>query len=191
MSFFEGLGKKIAQSGQEAAQKAKNTAEIIKLNGMISEEEKRINNLHIQIGKLYYEVYGENPEEQFAQFITDINDAKVKIAAHTEQISIIKGIAKCTSCGGQVPAGAPFCSSCGSPISSASSASDDANNCANCGTALGPDVAFCAGCGSKVEQASQESAEDAPAAQSSCQSCGQELAGDVAFCLNCGTKVNG
>ena len=154
MSFFEGIGKKLAQSGQEAAQKAKNTAEVIKLNSMISDEEKRINNSYLQIGKLYYEVYGENPEEQFAQFITDINDCKAKILVHAEQIRIVKGIAECTECGGQVPSGAPFCSSCGSPMKSATAAadSDNANKCGNCGASLESDVAFCTQCGNKVEE---------------------------------------
>ena len=163
MSFFEGIGKKLAQSGQEAAQKAKNTAEVIKLNSMISDEEKRINNLYIQIGKLYYEVYGENPEEQFAQFITDINDCKAKILVHAEQIRIVKGIAECTECGGQVPLGAPFCSSCGSPMKTAATDTDNENSCSNCGASLEPDIAFCTQCGSKVEGA--EASED-PAVES-------------------------
>ena len=153
MSFFEGIGKKLAQSGQEAAQKAKNTAEIIKLNSMISDEEKRINNLHLQIGKLYYDVYGENPEEQFAQFIIDINDSKAKIEVHKEQIRVVKGIAECAECGGQVPAESPFCGSCGSPMKSATVEADDASKCTNCGASLAPGVAFCTGCGSKIDQA--------------------------------------
>jgi len=152
MSFFEGIGKKLAQSGQEAAQKAKNTAEVIKLNSMISDEEKRINHLHVQIGKLYYELYGENPGEEFAQFITDINDCKAKIVVHTEQIRVVKGIAECGECGGQVPAGVPFCSSCGAAMKSAEADAVDTNGCSNCGAALDPDVAFCTGCGTKVEQ---------------------------------------
>ena len=160
MSFFEGIGKKLAQSGQEAAQKAKNTAEVIKLNSMISDEEKRINNFYLQIGKLYYETYGENPEELFAQFIADINECKAKIVVHTEQIRVVKGIAECGECGGQVPAGVPFCSSCGAAMKYAAADSDSGNACNNCGASLEPDVAFCTGCGTKVEQGPAPEASD-------------------------------
>lgn len=46
MAFFDDLGKKITQTGQGVVQKTKDTAETIKLNGMISDEEKNIVNFY-------------------------------------------------------------------------------------------------------------------------------------------------
>ena len=46
-SFFEGLGKKVSQTGQDAMKKTKELAEMTKINSQISEEEKKLNKLYI------------------------------------------------------------------------------------------------------------------------------------------------
>ena len=192
MAFFEGLGKKITKSGQEAAQKAKNMAETVRLNGLISDEEKRIKYLFSQIGQLYYETFGEEPEECFMQFIADINDAKAKIKVHSDQINQIKGVATCDNCGGTVPNNAPFCSSCGSPINTAPAEQAVDFACAGCNTALAPGQMFCTNCGTKAELLPDQTAmaEGQPQqALRQCTNCETELAADVMFCLYCGTKV--
>jgi len=189
MAFFEEIGKKISKSGQEAAQKAKNMAETVRLNGLISDEEKRIKSAYTQIGKLYYETFGDNPEPCFGQLITDIGDAEKNIKKHTEQIRRVKGIAVCDNCGGETSNTAPFCSACGSPVTQATPPSS--NVCINCSAVLTEDQIFCTGCGTKVEKLPVQAQEDA--AQPgllSCANCQQELTAGVAFCLNCGTKVN-
>jgi len=154
MAFFDELGKKITQTGQGAAKGAKNVAETMKVNGMISDEEKRINNAYLQIGKTYYENCGDNPDQLFAQLINDINDSKAKIAAYTEQLRQIKGVARCQKCGGEVPIDAPFCSSCGSPMKTApTEAPLDSGGlvCGNCGFVVPEGKAFCSNCGGKME----------------------------------------
>ena len=42
MAFLDVLGKKITQTGQDVVQKTKDTAEVIKYNSMVAEEERRI-----------------------------------------------------------------------------------------------------------------------------------------------------
>ena len=42
MSFLDQIGKKISDVGQGVAQSTKNFADVTKLNGMISDEEKKI-----------------------------------------------------------------------------------------------------------------------------------------------------
>ena len=41
MAFFDDLGKKISQAGQNAVQKTKEMTDIARINGMISDEEKK------------------------------------------------------------------------------------------------------------------------------------------------------
>ena len=86
MAFFDELGKKISQTSQGVVQKTKDTAEVIKLNGMISDEEKRINNLY-----------------------TQIEDLK-------QQIQHIKGVKVCNNCGAEIPENSMFCIGCGAKI---------------------------------------------------------------------------
>lgn len=179
MAFFEGLGKKISQTGQDAAQKARNLAETVKLNSLISDEEKRIKNVQMQIGKLYFETRGENPEPDFAQFIADINNANAAIQQYEEQVKQIKGITTCEKCGSDVAYNTSFCSSCGAQMNTQQPNNEPGGNtCANCNVLLEPGQLFCTGCGTKSEP---------PAA--GCSACGHEIAEGNVFCLNCGTKL--
>jgi len=155
MAIFEELGKKLSKSGQEAAQKAKNLAETVKLNSLISDEEKVINNLFTQIGKLCYESFEENPDERFTQFVADVNEAKSKISSYTDQVNQLKGVAVCAECGGEVPFASQFCGSCGATMSRAAAepvVEEEANLCSNCSAPLPEGTAFCTGCGTKVEE---------------------------------------
>jgi len=156
MAFFDDIGKKIAQTGQGAAQKAKNMAETVKLNSMVSDEEKRINNAFIQIGKTYYETYGNSPDQLFIQLINGINDSKAKIVSYYEQINKIKGIVRCQKCGGEVPYNSLFCSSCGSPMNTvppAPAVQPVVNDvfCEKCGTKMSDGQVFCSNCGNRRE----------------------------------------
>ena len=61
-SFFEGLGKKVSQTGQDAMKKTKELAEMTKINSQIAEEEKKLNKLYMKLGQLYYQMHKNNPE---------------------------------------------------------------------------------------------------------------------------------
>ena len=158
MAFFDELGKKISQTSQGVVQKTKDTAEVIKLNGMISDEEKRINNLYTQI-------------EDFKQ-----------------QIQHIKGVKVCNNCGAEIPENSMFCIGCGAKIVMQSEVNTNnfircvkCNNlvekglkfctfcgsafadntviktkCAVCGADLNGEIAFCSECGTKVFSSEEE-----------------------------------
>jgi len=208
MAFFDDVGKKIAQTSQGAAQKAKSMAEIVKLNGQISDEEKHISNAFYQIGKTYYENFGTEPDQLFAQLIAGINDSNTKIAIYSEQVSQLKGIVRCPNCGAEVPYGVLFCSSCGVQMNTAPAGAqatapiDNTLYCVKCGAPITAGKAFCAKCGQKVEPSgapvpisqpeapaqTQYSAYTAPAETGKCTICGYDLPEGAAFCLNCGQK---
>ena len=157
MAFFEDLGKKITQTGQGVVQKTKDTAEVIKLNGMISDEERRINALYVQIGQKYVELHATACEPAMAGFVREIKEAQARIAEHSEQVKRLKGIARCPHCGGDVPYGAPFCSSCGGRMETMSQQSTGVDpsvrRCSSCGMPLADGCAFCTHCGTRVEEA--------------------------------------
>ncbi|BCN31434.1 zinc ribbon domain-containing protein [Anaeromicropila herbilytica] len=113
MDFFEKLGDTISSKSKQVAQKAKDLAEISKLNGQVSTEEDVIKNAYIAIGKMYYEVCKEHPEDEYAIEVEAIKNANEKIKALQEQIHQLKGIINCTVCGAEIPVDASFCSSCG------------------------------------------------------------------------------
>ncbi len=207
MAFFDELGKKISQTSQGVVQKTKDTAEVIKLNGMISDEEKRINNLYMQIGKLYFEVHEETCEECFTSMISDIKESKSKISQYSEQVKKLKGIVRCPNCGGDVQYGSPFCSSCGTKIEVENSTVNGAANvlrCSKCGMPIKDGCAFCTHCGTKVEETVEvevngEGAGDEGSKQLNnvieqnpklCPYCNNEVEQDAIFCVNCGKQIN-
>ncbi|MBO4563794.1 MAG: zinc ribbon domain-containing protein [Clostridia bacterium] len=156
MAFFDELGKKISNAGQAAIQKTQDLANIAKLNGSISDEEKRINNSYLEIGKLYTSLHGGDFEADFEPLISAIKDAEGKIANFKKQIQEIKGLVVCPNCGAEVSVNVAFCSACGTPIPKEPEPVVEeavvANTCANCGAVLEEDARFCTACGKPVEK---------------------------------------
>jgi rubrerythrin len=153
MSIFDEIGRRIVETGQNAAQKTRGLSDTMKLNSMISEEERSIKNAFYQIGKKYCELFGKNPDQNFVQLISEIRDSMEKIQEYTDHIKQIKGIVSCSSCGCEVSHESSFCDSCGAPMYSfqaPSSGSESSVYCGDCGTLAEPDAAFCMGCGCKV-----------------------------------------
>lgn len=112
-SLFNDLGKKISQTSQEAVKKAKELAEIAKLNSSISEEERNINKFLTQMGEKYLELYGDTTEEPFASYCESIRTSKKKIKSLEKEIRFIRNIKTCSNCGADNPNDSVFCSSCG------------------------------------------------------------------------------
>jgi len=156
MSFFNKLGEKLAQTSQSAAQKTKSTAETLKLKSMISDEEKNINNVYQQIGRVYYETCGDNPEESFVQLVSSIKDSEEKISNCVDQIRHLKGTITCQECNGEVPDGSAYCCTCGSPIVTTPEVDDSDNTCDQCGFVASEDLIFCTECGNNLRPAAYE-----------------------------------
>ena len=210
MSFFNKIGEKITQTSQSAAHKTKIAAETLKLKSMISEEEKNINNIYQQIGKMYYETFGDNTEQPFVgQLITKIKDSEEKISTYEDQVKKLKGITNCENCGGDVQEEAPYCGSCGSAMNNAPIATTPTVNdvvCDQCDFTVPSDTQFCPNCGNMVKPLAEAIADelvtideliaDSPilAAEPKtiqCPACEAKLEADNAFCLNCGQKIDG
>lgn len=196
--FLTRLERKSHKQVRALYKKTKDTAETIKLNGMISDEEKRINNLFNEIGKTYFKLHAESYEPTFEQMILDIKASQANIENYSEQVKRLKGVVRCPNCGGEVPYGAPFCSSCGSKmnttITEVSGSSSNINRCAKCGAVATSDNAFCTNCGSKLEKIVPE--QSIPASESGvvspdtiCPSCGKRLTQNAVFCSGCGHKI--
>lgn len=92
MDFLEKLGETITIKGKEAADKAKDYAEIASLRSQISTCEEVMKKNYIEIGKIYYEQYGDMAEEPFAKQCRAIRNAKTGVEALEEKIREIKGV---------------------------------------------------------------------------------------------------
>ena len=154
MAFLDALGKKLTQTGQEVVQKTKDTAEVLKYNGMISDEERRIHEFYAQIGKLYVDLHADSYETAFTEMIAGINEANAKISEYKEHIIQVKGVFICPNCGEELPINVAFCSACGTKIEKQDTTVQNNNTryCQDCGAPLQEGYVFCINCGAKYEE---------------------------------------
>ena len=205
MAFFDKLSKSVTESSQKTIAKAKALADTSRLNTMIYDQEKIINNQYFQIGKLYVSVHGTDYEDDFAGMIGAIADAEAQIKDFKRQIQELKDVRRCEKCGAEVPDGAAFCSSCGATMPRAQvSEPADCVKCENCGAYVKKGMRFCTFCGKPMEAVAAPAAKepevaDAPAAKETeaadpaaeklCPNCGAKVDGEVSFCTECGEKL--
>lgn len=156
MPFFDDLSKKITQAGQTAVQKTKDFTDNARLNSAISEEEKRINNCYLEIGKLYVSTHFDNYEDDFAKMIDSIRESEQKILDYRRQIQKLKGIIRCENCGAEVANNSAFCSSCGASmpkqtVGQTAESTEDSVKCPSCGQMLSKNMKFCTTCGQSLD----------------------------------------
>lgn len=92
MDFFEKIGDTIATKGKEAADKAKEVAEVVNLKSQISTCEEVIKKNYMEIGKIYFEQYGDIPEAPFEKQCRAIRNAQNGIKDLQEKINEVKGV---------------------------------------------------------------------------------------------------
>lgn len=187
MTFFDEIGRKITQTGQEAYSKTKDMAEFVRYNSIISEEEKLLSKYYESLGRAYYNkiIQQSDAINDFSEITNSILNSLSKISEFQERIKQLKGIKKCTNCGADVPNGAAFCIKCGTKV-----VSDLGACCKKCGAKLPENASFCTSCGSKISTLTiDEQNEILDNSIVRCDNCGEPIEEGVLFCTNCGIKV--
>ncbi len=153
MSFVSDFGKKISNKTKEISQKAKVMSETNSLNNIIKGEECKIDFQYKTIGKLYFEKFGENPDDDFTEAIETIKASMQKIDETKQEITKIRSRFNCPECGEPFKSDALFCSKCGAKLPEKEEAKipADAKKCEKCGNLLKKDALFCNLCGNKLD----------------------------------------
>ena len=165
MSFINSLGRKLSQTGHEVLQKTKDTAEIIKYNNLISEEEKHLEQLFAILGKELYEQINDLCQEKQPDTVAEIKEIQAKIGGYQAHLQSVKGVILCPNCGKDLPPDVAFCSACGHRIKSEESAACTAEAqriCPNCSAPMPEDYLFCIKCGTPYPQEGPCAEEPAP-----------------------------
>ena len=113
MALFEEFGKKITGAGQGMAKQTKDFMEVSRLNALISDQEKQIQQLFTSIGEAYFRRHHQDPDAEEKASIDQIKLLYNEINHNRKNIDLIRGIIKCPRCGADVQVGSVFCSSCG------------------------------------------------------------------------------
>lgn len=116
MDFFNKLAETITDTSKVVTQKAKDVAEVAKLNNQISIEENRINAAYLSIGKRFYEENAGEVMEAYIQDFSVINESKAKIQDLKTQLIQLRGICQCPQCNAEVPTTFSFCNFCGAKL---------------------------------------------------------------------------
>ena len=103
MSFFDKLGKTISDTTHSVVEKTKSSTDTIRLNGLISDEERLINAAYLNMGKKYAELHSGDAEPEFQEFLSAIAASQEKISGYREQIRKNKHLLVCQSCGAEIP----------------------------------------------------------------------------------------
>lgn len=92
MDILEKIGDTISCKGKEAADKAKELADIAGLKSQIATCEEVIKKNYMEIGRLYYELYADMPEETFEKACRSIKNAKHGVDELQKKIKEVKGL---------------------------------------------------------------------------------------------------
>lgn len=90
MAFLNKLGKKIGSAAGATASKAKEMAEITKLNARRAAEEKQIEKFYTEIGKIIFAQDKDNPESPVAELCSKIRSSQKNIEEYKQKIEEIK-----------------------------------------------------------------------------------------------------
>ena len=90
MDIFEKLSATVKQKSQEAAVKAREVAGIAQLKVQVSTQEDIIKKQYMEIGKQYYELYGDMQEAPFDNYCSSIKKAQDQIEELQKQIDLLK-----------------------------------------------------------------------------------------------------
>ena len=122
MAFFNDLGKKVKDAAAVAGDKAKDAAELAKINVAIAGEQRNIDKNYRAIGEWYINEYEGEIPEAIREIVEAVAASKAKIAeleaskpvkeeAPVEEAAPAK---TCPVCGAQ--ANSKFCPQCGAPM---------------------------------------------------------------------------
>lgn len=198
MALWNNIGRRVSVTTSKAMRQAQVLSETAKLNALISEEEKKINQIYFQLGKYYVENHREVHDEDLSEFFSMLFSHEENISRYRDQVQIIKGIIKCSNCGTQVNSSASFCSACGTAIPKLIEIEEDSEEeelmCANCGSVIDEGMHFCTNCGHPIEIEMDDFDKaiykevEAPI-EYRCENCGALMDEGDTFCIECGAGL--
>lgn len=158
MAFFEQIGKRLTDAGQNVAQQTQNLADVTRLNGAISERERKISQLFLAIGKAYYEKHKDDHSAEEWEKVAEVNTLYAEIFEDREKIKQIKGVINCEKCGSDLPVNASFCNVCGTKVNRVEVVKDNVEEgcqCPSCHAIVVKGNLFCNRCGTKIESTNE------------------------------------
>lgn len=148
--------------------------------------------LYNQIGRKYYELHSDDPEEDLSEEVGQLNDLHMQIVYVSERIEAYKNGWICMDCGAQVSENDRFCPNCGKQIIRKEDLDEtEAMKCPRCGECYEENQKFCSKCGFSLtkQEIEKEYDEKIELQKHTCPNCGADIDDDMKFCIICGQKL--
>lgn len=151
MSIMNKIGGTITTKSQDLTKKAKDMAELTRLNGLVNDATQRLEHAYASLGKQMFSFNPDCPSAEYEETYMLINSTLAEIDNYRNDIMKIKNVRVCPDCGAQVPANAQFCNGCGRKLESLTAETPQRQLfCPECGGKLDEGSVFCPNCGHKL-----------------------------------------
>lgn len=163
MAFFEKVGETLAAKGKNVADKAKEMAEMNRLNGLIHSQKNMIEKTYREIGEIVYENRAERDAVDLNSQIEQLDALWKETRRLQREILKVKGLQQCENCGAEIDRNVAFCPKCGAQVVTREEAQEvedgeqagetgepGAARCPGCGKDIEPEAVFCPFCGIRL-----------------------------------------
>ncbi len=181
-SFFDKLSANLTNATRTVSQNLKNSTDASKLMSQITAENRNIQENLNAIGKLYYDICKDEPDEAFRPMVEAIIKSEQRIAELQESVKIIRA---------REPELVPVPDENGN-IPEQPASNPSVMVCMGCGNTYSQGTAFCSVCGQKLVPQYQSSAPSAePKVTVTPEAVTDNAQQDNSqFCPYCGKKIN-
>lgn len=165
MALLDKMKDTLTTAGQEVSQKAKNTAESIRINNLIKSNDKMIEKLTYQVGNKCVEQHVNETGTEYDEFFQEIIRLRKENEAYQEELKKLEETNTCGQCGFNNNASAKFCINCGAKLADQPEQKEKPGKvCGKCGFVNESDAFFCTECGTNL-RAAQDTQETNEAAE--------------------------
>ncbi|MBP0955944.1 MAG: zinc ribbon domain-containing protein [Oscillospiraceae bacterium] len=115
--MFEKFVETLNNTGKAVTEKTKQGTDIVKANLKITTEERELNDLFLEIGKMYYKNNRENPCcDQMKELFEKVSEKEAAVEDLKNKVRALKGVVICQNCGAEVGDDNTFCGKCDAKI---------------------------------------------------------------------------
>ncbi len=165
---------------------------------LINGVKEEINGFYTKLGERFYELHGDEKNEEYADIIASIKECEGRIAEHKRQVLAEAGLMQCPKCGEEIDIRSMFCNFCGTRVKGAEPVVEEPvveepvveEPVVEEPVVEEPVVEEPVVEEPVVEEpVVEEPKAEAPAEPRKCSKCGNILREGVMFCTECGTPV--
>lgn len=96
--------------------KSRQVVDLTKIGVKIDKEEKNIEQLYANLGRVFYQVNKEAPEVMYEDLFRTIAGANKQLAYLKQELDTVRGLKHCVSCNSELEVSDLFCSVCGQSV---------------------------------------------------------------------------